>query len=453
MQLGFAKIDITPRVGVELCGFGPFLHRYSSGIRDPLWARAMAVQVKDRRAVVIACDLIGVTLATTRRVRALLGDAHGLAPDEVMICCSHTHSGPAPGCYIGWGEADLPYLEILPQRIAAAAAQALRNLQPAQLHHAEAPCAGVAINREYDQFWAPYETAMQPDWRPAKPELTDTTCHVLTGRKADGTLLGFVVYYGCHPVVCCDQSRLIHGDYPGVALNELEREHPGSVGLFLQGALGDVNTAIGGRNQEESLRALDELARRFAGAVRHGIRSATKLDVTHLATCRHDVTMRRRLWSADEIRARLAESERKIGATGPDGLPADAPHDTRLHMVYAIALRGLLARLSRGESLEPPAELHGLRLGPVAVLGCPFEVFQAIKKDVCAAARAPIPLVTCFVNDSAGYAIDHACAVRGGYATDMVPLICGELPFAAIHRELAAALVALERFCWNDAAG
>ncbi|MCF7855786.1 MAG: neutral/alkaline non-lysosomal ceramidase N-terminal domain-containing protein, partial [Candidatus Pacebacteria bacterium] len=105
MKLGFAKTDITPRVGVELCGFGPFLNRHSTGIRDRLWARAMAVHVGDKQAVVIACDLVGVTKQTTGRVRDLLAVSHALAPQDIMVCCSHTHSGPAPGCYIGWGEA------------------------------------------------------------------------------------------------------------------------------------------------------------------------------------------------------------------------------------------------------------------------------------------------------------------------------------------------------------
>ncbi len=57
MQVGFAKEDVTPRVGVPLCGFGPYLNRHSVGIRDRLWARAMAFQHKDTRAVVVSCDL------------------------------------------------------------------------------------------------------------------------------------------------------------------------------------------------------------------------------------------------------------------------------------------------------------------------------------------------------------------------------------------------------------
>ena len=47
MRFGFGKSDITPRVGVELCGFGAYCCRHSVGTRDRLWARAMAAL--DRR--------------------------------------------------------------------------------------------------------------------------------------------------------------------------------------------------------------------------------------------------------------------------------------------------------------------------------------------------------------------------------------------------------------------
>ena len=62
MRVGFAKNDITPRVGVELCGFGPFLCRKSIGIRDRLWARAMAIELDGKRMVLVTCDLAGTSL-------------------------------------------------------------------------------------------------------------------------------------------------------------------------------------------------------------------------------------------------------------------------------------------------------------------------------------------------------------------------------------------------------
>lgn len=51
MKAGFAKTDITPRVGVELTGFGPFLHRHSIGVRDRLWARAVRRGLSEAKSV------------------------------------------------------------------------------------------------------------------------------------------------------------------------------------------------------------------------------------------------------------------------------------------------------------------------------------------------------------------------------------------------------------------
>jgi hypothetical protein len=76
-QAGFAKVDITPRVGVPLCGFGPFLNRRSIAVRDRLWARALAVEHDD-----------------TLRSRELVREATGLDPAHLLVACTHTHSGP-----------------------------------------------------------------------------------------------------------------------------------------------------------------------------------------------------------------------------------------------------------------------------------------------------------------------------------------------------------------------
>ena len=48
MKVGLAKNDITPRVGVDLCGFGPYRHRYSTSVREPIFARALALEAGGR---------------------------------------------------------------------------------------------------------------------------------------------------------------------------------------------------------------------------------------------------------------------------------------------------------------------------------------------------------------------------------------------------------------------
>jgi len=454
MRLGFAKTDITPRVGVELCGFGPFINRHSIAVRDRLWSRAMAVEVGDRRAVVISNDLVMLELATVTRIRELIGAQAGLPPEAIMVHCTHTHSGPNTCAALnGWGVLDPPYMEVLPHKIAAAAVQALGNLQEATLSHAEVPCEGIGLNREYDQDAPPLEEVLCEDWRPEKPELTDTTCHVLvahavTPPRGEGsprsgggrTPFGFAAYFGCHPVVCCQTTRYIHGDYAGVAMNLLEREHPGSVGLFLQGAQGDVNSCVVHKPEPEALLALDVIAGRFARSVREGLRQAQPLDIADMACALQEVTFTRRQMAAEDIAERLREQEQIMHrAEASDADPA-----VRMAAVYALAYRKLLRAMRNGDDLSPATQLQGLRLGPLALLGSPFETFQAIKNEVRQRAKSPLPLVMGITNDCLGYAPDRTVAARGGYAADAVPLMLGSLPFANIHEELVEGLLAVD---------
>ncbi|MFA6109414.1 MAG: neutral/alkaline non-lysosomal ceramidase N-terminal domain-containing protein [Candidatus Latescibacterota bacterium] len=439
LQLGFGRSDLTPRVGVELCGFGPFLNRHSIAVRDRLWARAMAVRLGDRGLVVVSNDLIQVDATTTARVRERVTAATGLPAESVMVHCTHTHSGPVTGPLQGWGALDVPYLEVLPQRVARAAIMAWQNLQPATLAHAEVPCEGVGLNREYDRDAPPLEEVLREDWRPARPELTDTTCQVLVARGARG-VLGFASYFGCHPVVCCQTTRYIHGDFAGVATNLLEREHPGSVGLFLQGAQGDVNTCVVHQPESEALLALDVVAGRYARAVRAGIAQARPLAVERLVCALHPVVFSRRQVTAAEIERRLAEQEAVLHA--PDA--SDENQEVRMAAVTALAYRRFLRAMAVGEDLAPATELQGFRIGPVALLGTPLEVFQAVKNEVRAKSRSAVPLVMGLTNDGLGYAPDRMAAARGGYAADVVPLILGHLPFASIHDELVEHLLVLE---------
>jgi Neutral/alkaline non-lysosomal ceramidase, N-terminal len=444
MKVGFAKNDITPRVGVELCGFMPYLGRRSIAVRDQLWARAMAMEHGDTRAILVTCDLVGTKRSITNRVRDMVAERIGVPHDAVMIVSSHTHSGPNAAPFIGCGEPDPVYVETLPSRIAKACLMAWENLQEAEFAHAEVPCEGVGLNREYDKDAPPLDEVLQDDWRPAKPELTDTTCHVITAR-AGGRVLGFASYFGCHPVVCCQTTRYIHGDYPGVATNLLEREHPGSVGLFLQGAEGDVNSCVVHKPEQEALLALDVIAARYANAVRKGMVDGTAFEADALKYCRHEANYtRKEEFTAERLREILAGYEAKLSDIDARDMAGEEGREMGMNAVWATSIRGLLARHEAGRPFVDASEVQGLRIGPVSILGSGFETFQAIKNEVVEKAAGPITLVTSMTNDCNGYAPDHTAAARGGYAADLVPFVGGNLPYANIHDELVEVLLGVD---------
>ncbi len=441
MRAGFAKSDVTPRVGVELYGFGPFLNRRSIAVRDRLWARAAAFEQDGKRMVLVSCDLIGVSRDTVRKVREIVHDQSGVARDAVMLHCIHSHSGPNTTGGHGWGEPDYPYIEVLPQRIASACLSSIDRMEPVTMSHAEVPCEGIGLNREYDIDAPPLEEVLRDDWRPAKPELTDTTCQVMGFRTASGKLAGFLSYFGCHPVVCCQLTRYIHGDYAGVATNMLERENPGSVGLFLQGAQGDVNSCVVHKPEAEALLALDVIASRYANSVREGLSAAKPMQTESIAWASKDFSFSRKPLDIGYIKGELAQQEAVLQAPGA----TEVDDNVRMATVYALSLRQWVEKMESGEAMNCEDELQSMRIGPVRLLASPLEVFQAIKNEVKARTASSTVLVMGITNGMSGYAPDRTAAARGGYAADQVPLILGQLPYADIHTELVDALVEMSK--------
>jgi hypothetical protein len=443
MKAGFAKTDITPRLGGELSGFGPFICRTSTGVREKLWARAAAFDCGGTRMIIVSCDLIGLIAPITEKVRKLVAAPAGIPEEALGIFSSHTHSGPNPTAYHGWGEMDPAYAEVLPIKIGQACVRACQNLQAVQVAYREAACAGIGINREYEKKKWPPAQVLSDDWRPEKPELTDTTCHVLTFRNQSGRMLGFISSFGCHPVVCCEDTRLIHGDFCGIATNQLESEQPGAVGLFIQGAHGDVNTGVAHQPEAESYSALEVIAARYARAVRAGMGEAEPVAVANMAFCSLKKTFSRKNFSIEQLEGMLTQCTRQFRLeAGEEELTGQA---ARRNIVMAITLRNLLDQARSDRPLVTPAEIYGFRLGPVAFLGSGFETYQTIKNEVkTQAAHQPL-IIASLANDGLGYAVDRQCAARGGYAAEFAPFILGTLPYADIHPELVAALLEADR--------
>ena len=428
-------------------GFGPYRNRKSIGIRDILEARTAVLECGGKTAVLVTLDLGGIYIPEViRKIRSKIRERHPELQDhDIMISTSHTHSGPAASpTNNGWGVTDPPWLALLPGKIAASADQAFANLEEVKVSQAEVPCRHIGLNRVYDRDAPPLEEVLREDWEPAKPELTDTVCRVIRFDSAAGKLLGFMAYFGCHPVVCCASNRYLHGDWPGVAMHTLMREFPGSVGMFLQGAEGDVNSGCVHKGEQESLLALDVFAARFSNAVRNGLNRAQELKIDSLQTVSKVFPFSaNQLFTREKLLEIRAQQEAILDA--PDAREDD--YTCQMAAVYLQGIDRCLENLER-EGFFIPAELHIVRLGPLQFMGAPFEIMQAIKNDIVAASSAPYPMVMGLTNGVYGYAPDNDSlhkVSKSNYAAFMTPLIFGHLPYADIHNELVRGMIELEK--------
>lgn len=450
MKAGFGKADITPRLGVQLAGYGPYRNRQAKEIVTPLYARAMVVNQGRQRAVLISVEGCGVPRELSRRIRAAVVARIGGKTTEVMVSATHTHSAPAVAGMYGWGEADMMYLETLPSRIAEAAVQAVANLAAVEWRHAHGPCEGIAVNRETDTGFALNENfaeRIDPQWRPAKPEHTDPTVRVLAA-YADGKLVGLLHHFGCHPVVYGEKTAAIHGDYAGLATLALEKKYAGATAMFFPGALGDINPKLNHRVLAESRRALKAIARQYAAAVSGALRSAQPIQANEMAIVQRDTVFSRQKWSRKKVEQRIAELEKIFAQPGVTDNPftgGQPPLMTNgMELARLQGLRKVRADYRGATPPNPTVCLHGLRIGPVALLGCGLEAYHSLQAPVLKGSPHSHTWLISLVGGT-GYAPDRAAIERAGYAGDFVPLVTGELPYVKIYDELPRALVKLAR--------
>ena len=449
MKAGFASADITPRLGVQLAGYGPYRNRTARKILAPLAARAMAVTDGKRRAILVNLELCGTPRPLAIRIRDAVAERIGCRPAEVLVTSTHTHSGPSTGGMLGWGEADAIYVETLPARIAGAAAQAWAARKTIAWRYAEVPCEGIAINRETDRggwMFDPIGVRLAPQWRPARPQDTDPTLRVLAA-FAGKKLVGLLHHFGCHAVIGSEQTFDVHGDFVGLASRRIERAFPGATAIFLPGAMGDINPPVCHRGERETHRALRELTGKYAAVIRRGLKAARPMAARGVRIVQRDVTFSRKPWTRASVQRRIARLERIFAAPGVTDITTvgERPLQTNgLNMVRLEGLRVVLAHFQGGRGPNPPVTVHGLRIGPVALLGAGLEIFHSLQAPVVQGSPHAHTWVVSLAG-GIGYAPDARACAKKGYTDDLVPAILGERPYAKIYAEVPRELVKLAR--------
>src|SRR4249919_3018908 len=73
LQAGVAVVDITPPIPFRMHGY--FYERLSTGVKDPLHARAVVFQQGKETAAFVFCDLVGIPYAETAPARKMASDA------------------------------------------------------------------------------------------------------------------------------------------------------------------------------------------------------------------------------------------------------------------------------------------------------------------------------------------------------------------------------------------
>jgi neutral ceramidase len=225
LAAGAATVDITPPTGFPMWGYGARHDAPSTGVLDPLRARALVLAVGPQRLALVSLDLgRAPTRHVTAAIRARVRDAAGVS--QVFLVASHTHHGPVLELDT-WPDRKDPYTRRLEGKLVDVITEAARTLRPARLGIASRE---VALNRNRHSH------------RPDKP--VDRELLVLRVEDEAGKPIACAVNFAAHPTMQDVKQRKFSADYPG-ALAELVEKETGAPCLFLQGAAGDLSTNPG----------------------------------------------------------------------------------------------------------------------------------------------------------------------------------------------------------------
>lgn len=234
-QAGFAKAKITPAPGLWMAGYAARDHAAEGTMHD-LWIKALALKDNDgHKAVLVSLDLLGLPRSMYDNVCGKVEARCQLARADIMLCASHTHSGPVlRGALYDIYPLDddqlariEKYSTELENNLAETIAKALGEMEPARLSVGTSS-ASFAANRRA------LRTGATDDAAPV-----DHTVPVMSVRSAQGDLRAIVFGYACHATTLdiCQWN----GDYPGFTQLAIEERFPGVEAMFAAGCGADQN--------------------------------------------------------------------------------------------------------------------------------------------------------------------------------------------------------------------
>ena len=416
LKAGTASITITPDRLLYLQGYGARTHA-ATGTLDPLEARAIAFDDGSTRAAIVSADLLGLDASSVGRVRAAAEAASGIPGDNIMVSCSHTHSGPAVQQFCD-DPVDAEYLSWLERSLGEAVAAAAESMQPVTLAVGEG-AADFNVNRRMRRrdgsVGGPNPTG------PVERRVRVLRFDPADAPKSPGTLGGarlpqsepiaVLFSYVCHPTSLMSQSYRYSADYPGAARRFVEGAYRGqgdgeTMAMFLPGCFGDVRPHLldhGGAFRAATDHELEVLGRLLGAEV---IRVAERLvgeDVEDIGLTRREVSLPySHVPDLAELQASLEDERPNWWA------------------------QRLLGRLEREGSLpkEETGEVAALRLGRHWILTTPGETMLEIgwsierglvELGLAQPERGDLTLALGYTNGNLGYLCTAGSILEGGY--------------------------------------
>lgn len=402
MFAGAAETVITPPLGTNLAGY--FTPRVSDGVISDLKAKAVVAGEGKDAVGIIACDLIGIPEEIVKAAREVFEAATGIAGNRILICGTHTHTGPEtrPKRIVPTND---DYLAELPKLIAQAGIDAANNRKACILSLGRDHEEGLAYNRRFrmrdgsEQFGPGNDL----DLLAGVAGPTDPEMGVLAFAEEGKDPFALIVNYSLH--IDVTGGNKISADYPAVMTEIIRSVYgPDTIMLFVNGACGNINHVPYLMDRPWPLKGVEksrQVGRALGGKALCIAEKCVPSKDQSVDVLQEIIDVPFYKWD-DVLEQRLAVAKSKAEPN--------------------FFEQALLERVAEwtGEGSRP-VETQVVRFGDAVFCSAPGELFVEWGFEIKKWSPFPYTFIAELANDSVGYIPTYEAFRRGGYeATPVV---------------------------------
>lgn len=373
----------------------------NAGVHDELYTRCAALYDGKTRIVIISNDLLEVDMEITQNVRNILNDKLGVPCENIMLCSTHTHSGPAISewdfsvrDYIKKDEVKELKKEIT-QTIIENALICISNLEPVNIECVKSECSEVACNRVRENG------------------VSDCSISTLVITDKKTNVMGLIVNYACHPTVLGADNIFISGDFPGALAKKIDEHFIKCTTLFINGACGNQSTRFTRKGQD--FKEVDRMGSLLYDRVIDSLSHIKYNNSNVVLDARLEKIMlpSKKYLPREDLIKNLEYAERAKNNIINSNL------STGEKRLAVTKYQGALISLNLSEILEKSdgikSEIQIFRIGNIEIIGMPVELFVEYGIKIKSKSHFPNVIIAGYANEVLGYVYTRDAAEEGGY--------------------------------------
>lgn len=413
LQIGYARVDITPEESVPLAGYGNTLARMSQNILSRLYTTCIAITDGDgTTAILFHNDLITTPVEFATPIRQEVSAATGVPFGHIMITATHTHSGPDVSNH---REPIVQrYHAFARKKLVACALEAMADRKPATLETGRAYTQNLNFVRHYVASDGGYKGdnfgVLNPNPEVAHTTHVDNEMRLVKFRREGGEDV-LLVNWQTHPHRTGGNKKYdISADIIGSMRDAVEAES-GCKFIYFNGGAGNVNphSRIAGENVTPNYLAHGQaLARCALDAELHPVDSGKVQVLEHI----EDEPINRP--SAEKLEA--AEKIREFWSRTNDyRASVELAESYGFNSPYAA---GAMFGRYHFPSDTLPMPMYAISLGDVAFATAPYEMFDTNAKYIRDNSPFETTVVATCTNDQNSYIPSAYGFIHGCYEAD-----------------------------------